>query len=105
MCPLVWWLVALSLFGFAGCASTMQCQDSPDPLEAQRCMPGGGATEAAGSAGASAVAWGVTGCRTNGCNRPYVCNQDNGLCEVIRCAEGLSCPEPFTCDLDRGECE
>lgn len=88
-----------------GCASGMQCQRSSEPDRSEECVATGGSGEAAGTAIAAAGAWAVTGCRVNGCNLPYTCNQDTGMCERISCAEGQSCPPGYHCDPDDERCE
>lgn len=88
-----------------GCGpSSMQCQRSSEPLEAERCIQTGSPAEAAGTAAAATVAWGAVGCRVNGCNLPYTCNEESGYCERMRCGEGLSCPTSYECDMRRGLC-
>ncbi len=89
----------------AGCTSGMQCHPSSDPLERDRCTSTGGAPEAAVTAVAAGAAWGVEGCNVNGCNPPYTCNSETGMCERLRCGEGEACPAPFECNLLRGRCE
>ncbi len=101
--PVVW---ALSvLVGAGACVSDVQCRDSVDPEAGQQCVGHGGAAEAVGTAAAAGVAWGTVGCRVNGCNLPYTCNEGSGFCERMRCSEGHACPPTFECDYEAGRCE
>lgn len=89
----------------AGCTSGMQCHPSSDPLQREQCVSTGGPTEAVGTAVVAAAAWGVEGCRVNGCNPPYTCNDETRMCERLACGEGEPCPAPFECDTIEGHCE
>lgn len=99
----VYLLLACAGLGSA-CVSNMHCQRSSEPLEAQECVATGSGTEAAVTAVAAGGAWAAQGCRVNGCNLPYACDDETGFCERIRCGEGEPCPAPFECDLLRGRC-
>jgi len=101
---------ALALFCAAagaaiGCVSSVECRQSPEPTGGQQCVGRGGPAEDLGTAAAAGVAWGTVGCRVNGCNLPYTCNDDTGLCERMRCSEGHSCPPAYECDYEEGRCE
>src|SRR5688500_14395103 len=89
----------------AGCGGSMECERSDDPLEAEHCVQHGGTGEAVGTAVAAGVTWTVTGCRVNGCNLPYTCNDATGFCERLPCGEGQACPPPYECDLEERRCE
>lgn len=101
---LVRWAAVVGLWGALGCASSMTCRQSPEPMGGQQCVAQGGPAEAVGTAAAAGVAWGTVGCRVNGCNLPYTCNHDTGFCERMRCSEGHSCPPAYECDYERGRC-
>jgi hypothetical protein len=98
-------VAALALASGAACVSNVQCRDSPDPMERQQCVATGGAPEAVGTAVAAGVAWGTVGCRVNGCNPGYTCDDESGFCEPMACSEGHGCPPAFECNYERGRCE
>lgn len=95
----------LALVGSTACVSHMECRDSVDPMEGRRCVEQGSPAEAVGTAVAAGVAWGTVGCRVNGCNPGYTCNDGSGFCEPMSCSEGHACPAAFECNYERGRCE
>ena len=98
-------LAAVSGFLASACVSSMECRQSSHPVGGQQCVGRGGGLGAVATAAAAGIVWATVGCRANGCNLPYTCNQDTGLCERIRCSEGHSCPPAYDCDYERSRCE
>src|SRR5262245_29749883 len=94
---LVLGLVGVAISGALanGCVSQMSCDVPTEP-----CVETGGPGEAAVTAVAAGALWaGAGGCTTNGCRPPYVCNTGSGLCEHMRCGEGVGgCPPGTECD-------
>jgi len=93
--------ILLLVLGLFACASSTVCH----PEERTNCVQQGSGAEAVGTAILAGAAWTAVGCRVNGCNPGYVCNEATRMCEQIRCDEGLSCIEPFECNLEEGVCE
>jgi hypothetical protein len=42
----------------------------------------------------------VPECTADSCGTDSACNETTGLCEVIHCADGATCPDHHTCDTD-----
>jgi hypothetical protein len=99
---------ALALFAalLGACATGPQvCRK--DPITgSERCQASSGnAGEAAGTVVGAAAAWGVVGCKVNGCEPPFRCNAGTKMCERTPCGEGQgSCPPAYHCDLDDNVC-
>ena len=96
----------------AACAALVAaCATGPevcrkDPITgSQQCQTASGNYgEAAGTALGAAAVWGVAGCKVNGCEPPFRCNEGTKMCERIPCSEGDACPSAFACDLEDHLC-
>jgi hypothetical protein len=101
------WMLLLTLVPMlASCASGELCKrDAITGTE--QCQPASSSGgEAIGTAVAAGAAWGVVGCKVNGCPPPFRCSADGRVCERIACAEGRgACPAGYQCDPEDQRCK
>jgi hypothetical protein len=102
---------SLCVAAFVACVS-LGCATGPDVCQEdfatgmKRCQPASGNYgEAAATTAVAAGSWVAVGCKANGCEPPYRCNEESAQCEPVPCGEGGSiCPSGTTCDATEKVC-
>jgi hypothetical protein len=46
----------------------------------------------------------VIACRLHSCSPPYFCNEESGVCEMLRCQAKKDCPYDYKCDFSLNVC-
>jgi hypothetical protein len=99
-------VLGAALLWVSACASGELCKrDTITGVE--HCQPASADTgEAVGTAVAAGAAWGVVGCKINGCPPPFVCSANGRVCERIACGESSgACPAGYSCDPEDSRCK